>query len=87
VIGGGSAKSSKRGIIVQNLEHYIGENISEVPPKKLKNPSKSSIFSSKNKFQIVRKGKKKTLGKRSSSKSARSQVIKSSFVEKPAEPI
>jgi hypothetical protein len=35
----------------------------------------------------VRKAKKKTIGKRSSNKSARSQVIKSSFVEKPAEPI
>jgi hypothetical protein len=73
--------------MVQNLENYIGENISEIPPKKIKTPSKSSIFSSKTKFQIVRKTKKKTLGKRSSNKSARSQVIKSSFVEKPAEPI
>jgi len=58
-----------------------------VAPKKIKSPSKSSIFSSKTKFQIVRKAKKKTIGKRSSNKSARSQVIKSSFVEKPAEPI
>ena len=82
----GSAKSSKKGIMVQNLENYIGENISEIPPKKIKTPSKSSIFSKKSKFEIVR-APKKPLSARSKPISERSKISKSSFVEKPAEPI